>query len=93
MTIPIEWLEGILGSVALLGVFLGFLSIGSPRCSVQPSQKIMQAFNWRVEPIRYEQELKNTRALGALVLLASIAIFIALFRAKWFLYLPPIYLK
>ena len=91
MTISIEWLEGILGSVAAIGIFLGLLSVTSPRRSIQLYQKIMQAFNWRVEPIRFEQELKNTRALGALILLASIAIFIALFRAKWFLYLPSLF--
>lgn len=84
MILPVEWIKAVLSSVAVFGILLGILSAASPKRSIELYQKMMQKFNWRVEPIHYERELRNTRVLGTLMLLTSVGIVIALLE-PWLL--------
>ena len=86
MTIPIEWLERILSGVALFGVFLGSLSITSPARSIQLYQWMMRHFNWRVEPIDYNREVKTTRKFGIVIVVLCGLMIAALFRPEWFMF-------
>ena len=70
----LEWLrhgERLAGVVALL---VGVMSTASPQHSMRLYQWIMARCNWRVEPIDRAREIRNTRLLGALLTLLSLAL-------------------
>jgi hypothetical protein len=87
MEFIVRWLEssnilvwtkiGLYG-IGAAGILIGLLSFFSPGKSIGLYQAIMRWFNWRVEPIRWDWELRSTRGLGALMLVLSLAIFLIL---------------
>ena len=81
---PIEWIQWVLGLVGFVGAALGVFSAASPEKSISLYQWIMKLFNWRVEPIHYEKEVRNTRWLGGFILLVSVLLFAALLKPQWF---------
>ncbi|MBI4358234.1 MAG: hypothetical protein HY584_02950 [Candidatus Omnitrophica bacterium] len=81
--VPIEWVQAALISVASCGIGLGVLSIALPKRSIQLYQWMMKNFNWRVEPIHYERELRNTRVLGFWLFVMSVLMLVALFKPEW----------
>ena len=68
---------------ALMGLFLGAVSFFYPEHSIELYQLLMQIFNWEVRPIHYERELKTTKWIGAVILVLSALILIALFKPSW----------
>ena len=80
-----EWFRNGLFAVACFGISLGSLSLLFPARSIRLYQWIMERFNWRVEPIHYGKEIRNTRILGGWMVLLSLLMGLALFRPEWFL--------
>ena len=78
----LQWIKMSLIAVGFFGIFVGALSLMFPKRSIQFYQWIMKHFNWRVEPIDYNRELRNTRALGLWLLATSILVFVVLFRPE-----------
>ena len=85
MHIPIGWIEKLLLLVALAGVAIGIFSLLAPDHSIRLYQGIMRLCNWRVEPLDYKRELRNTKVLGTLLALVSALIITAWLRPEWFL--------
>lgn len=69
-----DWIKWGLYGVGMLGTAIGLLSFFSPRNSIKLYQTIMTWFNWRVEPIHWDREIRNTRWLGFLMVILSLAI-------------------
>lgn len=82
MLIPVEWIVRVLAPITVLGAALGTLSLFSPARSIGLYQAMMRMFNWRVEPINYQRELRTTRIFGAVIIALSAAIVIALIRSE-----------
>lgn len=70
---------------AIFGIALGIFSLGAPAHSIQLYQGIMRFCNWRVEPLDYTRELRNTRVLGAMLAVLSALIVTAWIRPEWVL--------
>ena len=85
MNIPIEWVEKLLLVVAFFGIALGIFSLVAPVHSIRLYQGIMRFCNWRVEPLDYQRELRNTRVLGTLLALLGLLMVTAWLRPEWFL--------
>lgn len=66
--------------VAWLSLLLGLFSFLRPALSIMLYQLIMRFFNWAVEPIHRERELRNTRLLGIVLILEACALFWLLSR-------------
>ena len=81
MLIPIEWMNRMLVLIAAVGIALGMFSLLSPGRSIRLYQKMMEAFNWLVEPIDYQREFRTTRIFGVVIVAFSTAIFIVLARS------------
>ncbi len=62
-----------------LGLALGLLSAAWPKRSIGLYQWIMERFNWRVTPIDELLEVRNTRALGVVLVAISFALFYMVF--------------
>jgi len=75
-----EWLQLLLVLIAVFGLLVGGLSAVSPKHSIQLYQFIMKWLNWRVEPIGYDRELRNTRILGIAAAGLSVWLGAMLFR-------------
>jgi len=84
MMILTEWLERALSCVACFGIFLGSLSVISPKRSIQLYQWMMRHFNWWVEPIDYARELKTTQLFGIVIFILCGLMLGALFKPEWF---------
>lgn len=82
MAVPINWIRYSLALIAAVGVLVGALSLVFPKRSIELYQWIMKNFNWRVEPIDYERELRNTRALGFWLLVTSMFLLTALLKPE-----------
>ena len=74
--IPVEWVNGVLLFIAVLGIILGIFSFILPGSSIRLYQWIMERFNWKVEPIDRAREARNTRRLGLVLTVLSLAIFL-----------------
>ena len=73
-----EAVKVLLYAVGVFGLLIGFLSFFSPANSIKLYQAIMRFFNWRVEPIHLDRELRNTKWLGMLMAILSLAIAVIL---------------
>ena len=82
MNIPLEWIRVILMLLGAFGILMGALSLVFPKQSIGLYQWIMKNFNWRVEPIDYKRELRNTRALGCWLLVSSGLMVLVLFKPE-----------
>lgn len=74
VSIRLEYIQGLLILISVSGIALGILSAFSPVRSIKLYQWIMRCFNWRVDPLDWRKELRNTRVLGALMTLLSVVI-------------------
>jgi len=74
----LAWTHVLLGCVGAAGLIIGFLSFCSPPRSIRLYQIIMEFFNWRVEPINLPREIRNTKWLGLVMVLLSLAIVLIL---------------
>lgn len=72
-------LKPVLAALAVAGVAVGILSAGWPGRSIGLYQWIMERFNWRMAPIDLAREIRNTRVLGVLLTVLSLALFAAFF--------------
>ena len=78
MTDPIEslvtWLRWGIALVGVGALVVGGVSVVAPTRSIALYQWLMARFNWRVSPIDEAREVRNTRLLGALLVLLSLAL-------------------
>jgi len=62
--------------IGLLGLTIGVLSVVWPKRSIGLYQWIMERINWKVVPIDEPREIRNTRILGAALVVLSLTIFL-----------------
>jgi uncharacterized membrane protein HdeD (DUF308 family) len=65
--------------IGILGIVMGVFSAFWPQRSIRLYQRIMELFNWKVTPIDEARELRNTRFLGAALIILGIAILAIVF--------------
>ncbi len=80
-----EWFRALLYGIAAFGLGLGFFSALWPARSIRLYQFLMKCFNWRVEPIDYEREVRTTRRFGWLIVFLCVFLTSALINPGWFL--------
>ena len=66
-------------AISCLGLGLGFLSAIDPKRSIGLYQAIMERFNWKVVPINEAREIRNTRVLGLVLGVLSLAMLVVAF--------------
>jgi len=57
----------------------GLVLILNPGLAIELQKKFYAAINWKIEPISLEKELRNTRIMGALIIILSLSAVIAAF--------------
>ncbi|MGH7198024.1 MAG: hypothetical protein ACREH5_04695 [Candidatus Omnitrophota bacterium] len=59
--------------VAVVSVAAGIVFLAAPRKTIEAQIAVYRLINWRMEPISWEKELRNTRIMGLMSLVAGIA--------------------
>ena len=76
------WLWCAAEFVGIAAFLLGALSAVAPTRSIRLYQWIMAQLNWRVSPIDEQREIRNTKLLGVLLVLLSLAMWWRLFSMR-----------
>ena len=64
---------------ALLGLGCGVVCFRYPELAIHFQTRLYAFVNWRMEPISMKKEIRNTRIMGAILLLISFAVVISVF--------------
>lgn len=59
----------------VIAVTFGALLAWKPKKTIEIQIAMYQPFNWKLEPISWEKEIRNTRIMGLVVLILGIASF------------------
>ena len=65
--------------ISLLGIIAGLLSISKPMLVIKLQQRFYSKINWRIEPISFEREVRNTKIMGYFSLIISCLIVLLIF--------------
>lgn len=58
--------------VIVICAALGVAIFSSPKDAIEVQRRFYELINWRIEPISMEREVRNTRVMGLLLILAAI---------------------
>ncbi|MDP2924543.1 MAG: hypothetical protein Q8O30_12650 [Candidatus Omnitrophota bacterium] len=65
--------------IVVIAIVFGALVAWKPRKTIDIQIAIYRPFNWKLEPISMEKEIKNTRIMGLTVLILGILSLIYIF--------------
>ena len=63
-------------TVVVIAMAFGALIAWKPRKTIDIQIALYRPFNWKLEPISWEKEIRNTRTMGLIVLIAGIFTFV-----------------
>ena len=75
----VAWLSGVpplpfITVISVIGVAVGVMLIAKPAAAIEIQKRFYARINWRMEPISMPKELRNTRLMGAVVIVFLIVI-------------------
>lgn len=70
--------------LSLLSLACGLWCVRDPKGAIAFQQYFYSKINWRIEPVSWEKEIRNTKGMGVFLLLASLATLTVLFLAPPF---------
>ncbi|MCK9614830.1 MAG: hypothetical protein M0R48_04910 [Candidatus Omnitrophica bacterium] len=63
----------------IFGFFIGLFLVIKPRQAIELQKNFYAKINWRIEPISFEKEIRNTRLMGFfLIVIAAVAMIFVL---------------
>jgi len=78
--------RAIMASVAICGVIFGLFMLLRPASAIRIQQRFYAQINWRMEPISMGKEIRNTRLMGAfLIVVILLAAVLVIASGKTFL--------
>jgi len=69
--------------LSLLYLCIGFLLAKKPRLAIELQRRFYAKINWNIEPISMPKELRNTRIMGILLIILSLATVFIILRKKF----------
>ncbi len=60
-------------TIAAIAIVFGGIVAWKPRKAIDIQAALYRPFNWKLEPISMEKEIRNTRVMGLVVLILGIA--------------------
>lgn len=66
----------------LIGLLIGIFLMINPVLAIEIQRRFYEQINWRIEPISLEKELRNTRIMGFLLIILSVATSLPFFFKK-----------
>lgn len=62
--------------LSLAGIITGIFLSFNPILAIELQRRFYAMINWQIEPISVGKEIRNTRIMGVILIIASIAAFI-----------------
>jgi hypothetical protein len=63
-------------TIVVIAIVFGALISWKPKKTIDIQMALYRPFNWKLEPISMEKEIRNTRIMGLIVLILGILSFI-----------------
>lgn len=70
-------------TVATISIIFGALLAWKPGEVIKIQAAIYRIFNWRLEPISMEKEIKNMRIMGSTLLILGVLSFVITYIMPW----------
>jgi len=62
----------ILVILSIIGVLMGLFLIFKPDSAIEIQRRFYEKINWRIEPISMQKEIRNTKIMGIIFILAIV---------------------
>jgi len=59
-------------TIVVIAIVFGALVVWKPKKTIDIQTALYRPFNWKLEPISMEREIKNTRIMGMTVLILGV---------------------
>ena len=74
----------VLSVLAIGGLAVGIFCFFRPESAIELQRRFYLTINWRIEPVSWEKEVRNTRAMGLFLVVFSIITFWLVFsKPAW----------
>lgn len=75
----VAWFGGIpllplIAVISVIGIGIGCMLIAKPSAAIELQKRFYEKINWRMEPISMPKEIRNTRLMGAAVIVFLLVI-------------------
>lgn len=77
-----EYLKSLSPIASVLAIGFGAMFIKRPVRAIEFQMKFYRAINWKMEPVSWEREVRNTRTMGAVAVLCGLIGLIAIVVLK-----------
>jgi hypothetical protein len=57
----------------IIGMLTGFFFLLKPARLIEIQRRFYEKINWRIEPVSMPKELRNTRIMGSIIIVFSLA--------------------
>lgn len=64
--------------IAIASLLCGLILILKPKDSINIQQNFYKRINWKIEPINYDKEVRNTRIMGGICIVSGLILLIIL---------------
>lgn len=71
--IPVYIYQAVVWFAAVVGVVAGVVMVVGPQSMVNFQIAVYRSFQWKLEPLNPQREIRNTRWLGLLAVLCGVA--------------------
>lgn len=72
-----SWIKIIIGVVGAMSLVLGAFLVAKPRRAIERQIEVYRHINWKMEPISWNKEIRNTRLMGAVALFCGLLTFVS----------------
>ena len=83
LLIPLDWVLFCIVAAGGSGLVFGAFILAAPHRCIHYYQLLMKCFNWNVSPVNHDDEVRNTRLLGIVLIVLSVLIFVILKVFEW----------
>jgi hypothetical protein len=68
--------------IAVLSLLLGIVFFLKPADCIKMQQNFYKIINWKIEPIHYNKEIRNTRLIGVVCVVCAFIMLIILIKIR-----------
>lgn len=61
--------------IAIVSVVMGIIFTAAPRRTIEAQIAFYRLINWKMEPVSWEKEIRNTRIMGIIALVCGMILF------------------
>ncbi len=71
-----SWIKIAIGVIGSLSLVLGAFLVGRPKQTIKRQIELYRCINWKMEPISWDKEIRNTRLMGAVAIFCGVLTFV-----------------